>query len=184
MPCHEFCGLGHSADARARCSGRAARKQLPARPDGKGRPVLRCNRRLDPRPSLGRVRGLRRRRPCSASGRCGCAARCPRPVREPAELFPLGDRARRGDGLRADDLFHHGLRLLRRGNGAGPAVAGPGLGLGRLRARRGRRRDGSGDHLRRPRLGALHLLSAADRGAPGSISAWCWWSPARGSGAC
>ena len=85
------------------------------------------------------------------------------PYREPTELFPLGDRARRVDGLCFDDVLCHGLRLLRRRN---RSKASTPLGRGcldRLLGRSGRRRYGGVDDPLGRRLGALHLLPATDR---------------------
>ena len=86
------------------------------------------------------------------------------PYRTPGELFPVGDGAWRLDGLCADDVLHHGVRLFRRRDGARPDAArrsaGPGppsrwASIGAVMAV---------DHgPGRPRLGALHLLPAADR---------------------
>ena len=85
------------------------------------------------------------------------------PYAEPGKLLPVGDRAWRVDGLRADDVLYHGFRLFRRRDcarsGICPECAGPGPGsalgvIGTVLA--------VADDPRRPRLGALHLLSAAD----------------------
>ncbi len=78
-------------------------------------------------------------------------------------VLPLADRARHRDGLRVSDAGRDGLRLC---DHRGRAEAAPGrraLGVGRLLADRDRCGDGDDPGRARPRLGALHVLSAADR---------------------
>ena len=62
--------------------------------------------------------------PCSARGRCGCAARWAPHIGTPGQYFMSVTAHGVVDGLRADDLLHHGLRLFRRRDGARPSAAG------------------------------------------------------------
>ena len=127
--------------------------------------------------------GVRRRRWCSAPGRCSCAARCNAWHHQSGILLSLGHRARLGDGLCVPDPGRDGVRLrdhrklaLERplvglrwawagfclvAVGAVVAMVPVSLGLG---------------------LGALHLLSADGRQSLllHRRRAWSW--SARGSG--
>ena len=83
------------------------------------------------------------------------------PCRHAGTIFHVGDGARRLDGLRADHLLHHGLRLFRRRDRARPSAPGQALGLGRLLDGDRRRGDGGGADCHGPGVGALHVLSSA-----------------------
>ena len=140
MPCHEYCGLGHS-EMWATVQVHAGRS-IQA---GPGREGFLCA-------TLSgfalRISGWRSRRFCVACvlGTWQMWVRSPlgRQCRHAGAVFHVGDGARRLDGLCADHLLHHGLRLFRCRDGARPSAARQSLGVGRVLDGDRRRRDGAG----------------------------------------
>ena len=86
-----------------------------------------------------------------------------RQCRHAGTIFHVGDGARRLDGLCADHLLHHGLRLFRCRYVARPSSPRQSLGVGRVLDGDRWRRDGAGPDHHGPGFGALHVLSAAHR---------------------
>ena len=111
---------------------------------------------------LGGVRGISGR---LSVGRLADVGAQPlgRQCRNTKPILHVGDGARRRDGVRADHLLHHGLRLFRRRDLAASSASRQDLGLGRVLDRDRRRRDGPHPDPDGPSLGALHFLSATHR---------------------
>src|SRR4051795_3575710 len=78
-------------------------------------------------------------------------------------IFHARYRARRRDGIRADDLLHSGLWLFRRGHRAQPTPARPLVGVVRILDGDNRRADGCVADWNGSGNSSLHFLSAAHR---------------------
>ena len=148
IACNEYCGLMHHAWSANSSSSEEAREE-PAHTRAHS------HRR--------RRGGLRRRvRHGRAAGAVDRGRRFPAAQRIP--LLHLGHGARRPDGARLHDLFHHGPRLRVRQESLG-RINGRGVGWAGFWIAADRLGHGRGDDPARTEHRALHLLSA-DAGAP------------------
>ena len=160
MPCHEFCGLGHSEMLAPRTCAAAVAVQTGHEREGRlWSPLSAWSS-----PICGRPSRSSRRRPCSARGRCGSAARSRRRLHTPDNYYISVTAHGMSMAYVLTTFFIMGFGYYVAETAleahASPAGAGPGapIWLGDRR-----RRDGGGHDPVGPRERALHLLSAAHR---------------------
>jgi cytochrome c oxidase subunit 2 len=172
MPCHEYCGLGHSE----MWANVQVLAQNEFKPDQDGR--VSCSKHCAAVPCsfLGGFRGFRSRmRPWHLADVGSQPAW--RAYRYPWAVFHVGDGAWRRDGLRAHDILHHGLWILRRGHRVEPSASRSSMGVGRFLGIHRWRRDGALHGPVGSGLGAFHLLPTPD-GKPVVLhrtGSCCWW---------
>ena len=179
MPCHEFCGFGHSQMLGA--GARRAGRPVPAGRTGEGK-LWFATEGWSWRICGSHSRYSRSPR-CWACGRCGCAARSARrlPTRRP--ISPRSRRTAPAMAYVLTTFFVMGFGYFVAETALGRDLPGVRAGVGRLRAWRDRHDHGRRHGNDRPRIGALHLLSADDRERRSTTSAWCSSWSGRGSGA-